>query len=259
MGFEGYRCLEFLVNGRKSVIVCPKEPLKGNLWVWKTEFFEAFNYAERALLEQGFYLAWHQVSDMYGCPESVAMMKEFYDVAVSEYGLDSRPALFGFSRGGLYACNFSLAYPDLTGMLYLDAPVLDLRSWPGGKGMSEGDAHCWEECKECYGLTEESSLSFRGNPLDRAEELAGTGIPILLVCGAADRTVIYEENGLPFYDRVKAAGGKIARIVKPDCDHHPHSLYDPTPIQDFVLSSYGLKGEEGFCPGEFSSNPKPLR
>lgn len=128
MSFEGYKTYEFEVGGRYSIIVCPKEPLENNLWIWKTEFFEAFNFAERALLDKGFYLAYHCVSDMYGCPESIQMMKEFYDVAVNEYGLNKTPSLFGFSRGGLYACNFALTYPECVGMLYLDAPVLDVRS-----------------------------------------------------------------------------------------------------------------------------------
>lgn len=254
MSFEGYKQINFDVNGRSCIIVCPKEAKDGNLWVWKTEFFEAFNYAERKLLEDGFFLAYHCVSDMYGCPQSVTMMKEFYDVAVNEYGLNAKPALFGFSRGGLYASNFALTYPDCVGMLYLDAPVLDIRSWPGGKGSGCGEESCWEECKACYGLDEESAKSFDKNPLDRTEELAKTGIPVLITCGAVDKVVPYAENGKPFYERFKKAGGKISRIVKPYCDHHPHSLFEPTPICEYVKACYGLASSEAFSPKEISLN-----
>lgn len=257
MSFEGYEKKEFQVNGRYSIIVCPKNPLPGNPWIWKTEFFEAFNFAERALLDMGFHLAYHRVSDLYGCPASVTMMKEFFDEAVNTYGLSAQPALFGFSRGGLYACNFALEYPRNVAMLYLDAPVLDLRSWPGGKYSGPGDAACWEECKALYGITEENYEQFDRNPLNRAEELAATGIPTLLVCGAADRCVPYEENGEPFFRKVQAAGGKIAKIVKPNCDHHPHSLYDSSPICRFVQSAYGFLGEEGFSPADLSDNLPP--
>lgn len=254
MSFEGYKVHTFTVNGRDSIIVCPKEAKEGNLWIWKTEFFEAFNYAERQLLDEGFFLAYHCVSDKYGCPESVEMMKEFYDKAVNEYGLNPKPTLFGFSRGDLYACNFTLSYPDCVGMLYLDAPVLDIRSWPGGKGIGCGESTCWEECKACYGLDEESAKKFDKNPLDRAEELAKTGIPMLITCGAVDKVVPYIENGKPFYSRVKNAGGKIARIVKPYCDHHPHSLYAPTPICEYVKACYGLASEGALSPKEISFN-----
>lgn len=232
--FYGHKQINFTINGRNSFIVSPEKPLDGNHWVWRTEFFGAFDYADRALLERGWYLAYHSVSDMYGCPESITMMREFYDVAVNEYKLNPRPALFGFSRGGLYASNFALRYPALVGLLYLDAPVMDIRSWPGGKGSGCGEKECWEECKGWYHLTEETAKDFKGNPLDNSEKLAATGIPIMLVCGAVDTVVPYSENGKLFYDRVKAAGGTIEQIIKPDCDHHPHSLSDPTPIVEFI-------------------------
>ncbi len=254
MALEDCKRIEFYIDGRKSVIICPEKPLDGNLWVWKTEFFAAFNFAERALLDKGFYLAYHCVSDMYGAPESIDMMKEFYDIATSEYGLSKKPAMFGFSRGGLYACNFALKYPECVGMLYLDAPVLDVASWPGAKYSGLGDADCWEECKAIYGITEENWQDFKGNPLDNAETLAKTEIPILLICGAADRYVPYSENGKPFFEMVKSAGGKIARVVKPYCDHHPHGLYDTTTVCDFVFSAFGLNGEAGFNPQEISYN-----
>ncbi len=232
--WNGHKKIEFGVNGRNSFFVCPKNPLPGNPWVWRTEFFGAFDFADRALLERGWHLAYHSVSNMYGCPESVAMMREFYDVAVKEYQLNATPALFGFSRGGLYAVNFALEYPTLVGALYLDAPVLDICSWPGGKGTGLGTPSCWEECKEWYHLTEETAPFFRDNPLDHAEKIAATQIPILLVCGAVDTLVPYSENGEPFYERVKLAGGIIEQIVKPDCDHHPHSLSEPSAIVLFV-------------------------
>ena len=66
--WNGYKQINFTVGGRNSFIVCPKKPLAGNHWVWRTEFFGAFDYADRAMLEKGWYLAYHRVSDMYGAP-----------------------------------------------------------------------------------------------------------------------------------------------------------------------------------------------
>ncbi len=238
---DNYKKIEFKVNGRDSIIVCPKNPLPGNPWVWKTEFFEAFNFVERSLLERGWHLVYHSASDMYGCPESIEMFKEFYDYVIKEYELSEKPALFGFSRGGLYASNFALRYPEACGLLYLDAPVLDIRSWPGGKGVGVGCPPCWEECMNWYKLDEESAKDFSGNPLDHSEEIAKLGIPILLVCGCADKVVPYSENGEPFYNRVTAAGGKIKKILKPICDHHPHSIRDPRETVEFIEDAYGYK------------------
>ena len=130
---------------------------------------------------------------------------------------------------------------DCCGLLYLDAPVLDICSWPGGLGAGLGEESCWKECKEIYHLNDETALTFTGNPLDRTKELAKTGIPVMLVCGDADRYVPYAENGEPFYEKMKEAGADIMHIVKPGCDHHPHSLSDPAPVVDFIEKHYGIK------------------
>ena len=40
---------------------------------------------------------------------------------------------------------------------------------------------------------------------------------------------------------MKEAGADILLIVKPGCDHHPHSLSDPAPVVDFIEKHYGIK------------------
>ena len=57
--------------------------------------------------------------------------------------------------------------------------MLDIRSWPGGKGKGSGSAQCWKQALGLYGLTEETAKDFKGNPLDHAEALARAGIPIV--------------------------------------------------------------------------------
>lgn len=236
--WENHVKKNFLVNGRESFVVCPEKPLEGNPWIWRAEFFGAFAQADKALLEQGWHLAYHKVSDLYGCPSAIQWMHEFRETAVKELELSQKAVLFGFSRGGLYACNYALTYPAEVSALYLDAPVLNIRSWPGGKGTGCGAEREWQECLSCYGLTEKTAASFAENPLDRTEELAKTGIPVLLVAGGSDAVVPYSENGALFAERFRKAGGFLQEFVKPDCGHHPHSLEDPTPIVQFV-SIYG--------------------
>lgn len=62
--WNGYKKLDFSIGGRNSFIVCPQKPLPGNPWVWRTEFFGAFDYADRALFEKGWHLAFHCASDI---------------------------------------------------------------------------------------------------------------------------------------------------------------------------------------------------
>ncbi len=231
--WHGYRKLTFDVNGRVSWVVEPEEPAPGRPWVWRTEFFEAFNTADMALLRMGWHLAYHKVSDMYGCPESVRMMHAFQTVVCEELGLNRQPVLFGFSRGGLYAVNYAAEYPYDVSLLYLDAPVLDINTWPMTTSQNIKER---ENCLRWYGLTPETLKDFHDGAIDKAEDIAAARIPVIIVAGSADTTVPYDRNGAIFAERVRAAGGVIETIVKPDCGHHPHSLEDPRPITDFIAS-----------------------
>lgn len=232
------RRIEFSLNGRNAILIFPDQPAPGRPWVWRTEFLGAFDDADRALLARGWHIAYLRASDLYGCPEAIEAMFDFYRHLTAEYAFSPFPVLFGFSRGGLYAVNFALAHPGCYAALYLDAPVLDIRSWPGGMGRAERCPREWEECLRCYGLTEETSVCFDQNPIDRANDPALKDAKILIVAGLADRTVPYEENGAIFAAQRRVAGETVETILKPDCDHHPHSLSDPAPIVRFAENAF---------------------
>jgi len=235
--WNGGERLDFEVAGCPALLVRPKTPAAGLPWIWRTEFFGHEPQGDIALLGAGWHVAYFKVSDLYGAPASIDLMAKFHDFATRTYGLNQRAVLEGFSRGGLYAVNFAATHPDKTAALYLDAPVLDIRSWPGGKGQGAGSKTCWDQALKIYGLTEETAPTFKGNPLDRLEPIAEARIPILSVCGDADKVVPYAENTALLKKRYQALGGKIEVILKPGVDHHPHSLKDPQPIVDFLLNN----------------------
>jgi LmbE family N-acetylglucosaminyl deacetylase len=148
-------------------------------------------------------------------------------------------ALEGLSRGGLNIYNWAAANPDKVACIYADAPVCDIKSWPGGLGKGPGDPASWAQCLKAYNLTPEQALTFKGNPIDNLEPLAKAGVPLLHVCGGADETVPIDENTRVLESRYKQLGGKIDVIIKPGVGHHPHSLKDPTPIVEFILKHTG--------------------
>lgn len=194
--WEGYQRKDFKLDGHECILVMPKEVHPGKPWVWRAEFFGAFDYADRALLEKGWHIAYMMISDMYGCPESISLMEMFYQYITEEEGLNKKADLFGFSRGGLYSVNYTVKNPETISTLYLDAPVMNVTSWPGGYGASERYSKEWEECKAVYHLTDENALEFRGNPLDKMPQLLKAGIRIMLVAGAVDSVVPYQEMRL---------------------------------------------------------------
>ena len=148
------------------------------------------------------------------------------------------------SRGGLIVFNWAVENVGKVACIYADAPVCDIRSWPGRKGKGDGSPGDWEACLQRYGLTEEQAAAFAQNPIDKLAPLAEADIPLLLVCGADDTAVLVDENARIVEERYRALGGRVDIIVKENCGHHPHSLEDPAPIVDFILKhTAGLRSE----------------
>lgn len=234
--WQGYKMQEFEVAQRLCKIVFPENPLPGNPWIWRTEFFGAFPSVDVALTAAGYHVAYMDVSGMFGSPKALDLMDIFYDHMVSNYQMNSKAVLEGFSRGGLFALNWARRHPERISSIYLDAPVCDFKSWPGGKGKGKGSLKDWEGCLKVYGLTEEEAMTYPGNPSDNLKLLAEAKIPIVCVYGDADLTVVPEENILVVEKRYKEMGGEITLIAKPGVDHHPHSLEDPKPVVDFIHS-----------------------
>jgi len=235
--YHGFDCCDFSFEGRDAKIVSPKRPARGLPWLWRARFWGHFPQAEIALLERGFFLVYCDVAELFGNAQALGIWDRYYRLLTGA-GLSPKPAFIGYSRGGFYAYRWAAAYPDRVSCIYADAPVLDIKSWPGGKGRSGGNPEVWAQFKTDFGLTsEEEALAFNENPLDLTADIAAAGFPMLHVCGDADTTVPIEENTDPFEERILAAGGRITVIRKPGAGHRPHSLPDPKPIVDFILKA----------------------
>lgn len=217
---------EFQFNGYNATVLIP-DNFNGK-WIWKTEFFYAFDKAERDLFDIGYARVYYEISNMYGSDRAVRLMHKFHLHLLQEAGFKTKPILFGFSRGGLYAFNYALYYPEYVSKIYLDAPVLDLRSWPPEK------SHEHEEMLAEYRLDEKTFKEYRVSPVDYLEEFYSNDIPVLIVAGEDDVVVPYKDNCLKMVNFYKEKGHEIPLILKPNCDHHPHSLDKTTPIVEFV-------------------------
>lgn len=232
--YHGFNQSNLICNGRNGVLVFPLKNAPGNPWIWRTEFLDAWPEVDLALLRLGFHLAYIDVQNMYGAPCAIDIMDAFYDTLTKTYRLSEKPVLEGFSRGGLFAFNWSIRNPQKVGCIYADAPVCDFKSWPGGFGMGPGSKSNWEECLQVYGITEREALIYK-NPVDHLEILKEYNVPIVIVAGMIDEVLPVEENSLVVVDRYKKLSGNILFIQKPFCLHHPHSLSHPTPVVSFIL------------------------
>lgn len=235
--YHGYECADFRFMGRSCKVVKPRKVAPGAPWIWNCRFWNVEPQTEKALLDSGFHVAYCDVAELFGNREAVDIWNAFY-ARLTQAGLSEKVCLEGFSRGGVYAYRWAAENPEKVACVYADAPVLDLKSWPGGKGTSKGDADSWAAFKSDFNLTsEEAAVAFKGNPIDLVPEIVKGRYPMLHVVGDADDVVPVAENTALFEEKVKQAGGNITVIHKPGVNHHPHSLVNPQPIVDFIMKA----------------------
>ena len=235
----GYQCEKFSFENREGVVVFPFVARKENPWIWRPEFFGAFEQADQELLKQGWKLVYITMSDQYGCPDIIHFMERFYTWITKTYCLSYKADLFGFSRGGLYALNFAAQNPEKVQTLYLDAPVIDLASWPGGYyGTAPHLEKEWTEACEAYTCTSEELKNYKQKMEKKFQILLEKQIPVILVAGLADQVVPYEENGKFLENYMLQKHMKNFKCIKKNgCDHHPHSMENPEEIVKFISES----------------------
>lgn len=231
--WSGYARHTFDHNGRAATVVVPKEAAAGKPWLWRGEFFGAFPSVDMALLKKGWHVVYLSCPNTYGSPDTMKRWETLYDLLTTTHGLSRKPVLLGMSRGGLYVYNWAALHPDKVGAIYGDAPVCDIKSWPGGNDGKRTPAE-WKNFLTVFNLTEEQAREWKGSPIDILEPIARAKVPIIHVCGTADEAVPMEENTGVLKKRYEALGGKFELIAKEGVGHHPHSLEDPTPIVEFI-------------------------
>jgi pimeloyl-ACP methyl ester carboxylesterase len=234
--WHGFDREDFKLDGIDCILVRPREVAQGKPWLWRARFWGVEPQTEIALLNKGFHLAYIDVANLYGSPKAVARFDLLYAHLTQTVGLSKRPALMGFSRGGLIIYNWAAKNPQKVSCIYADAPVCDVKSWPAGQGASPGSPDDWQRCLQAYDMTQEQMLQWQGNPLDHVAVLTAAGVPVLHVCGDVDKTVPIAQNSDLFIKRYRELGGKAEYILKPGIGHHPHSLPDPAPIVEFILT-----------------------
>jgi pimeloyl-ACP methyl ester carboxylesterase len=234
--YHGFAMRDFQLDGVACKVVSPVQAAEGKPWVLRARFWGHEPQTDVALLNRGWHVLYADVGGLFGAPPAMARWDALFGHAVGSLGLSDKFAIEAMSRGGLPAVLYALHQPDRVFGLYLDAPVLDVRSWPGGYGASDQRAAEWSACLKVWGL--EDGDAFTGSPLDRAWEFARLKIPTIIVAGDADIVVPIDENTRPFAARVLRRGGVVEVIEKPGVDHHPHSLKDPSRIVEFLVSAW---------------------
>lgn len=234
--FAEYGIKEFSFKGHKAKIVFPHTKNENGFWIWRARFWGVEPQVDKALLEKGFHVAYIDVADLFGNEEAVTLWNAYYTFITKKYDLNQKVVLEGLSRGGLIIYNWASQNTEKVACIYADAPVCDIKSWPGGLFTGIGSPKDWETCLQAHGLDENSVMDFEGSPIHTCVDLAKAQVPVLHVFGDDDKVVPHFENTEALAKNFEEAGGKIKLIRKEGVGHHPHSLEDPEPIVDFILS-----------------------
>ena len=228
--FKGFKMEKVEISGREAIIVHPEKP--NGKWALKTEYFGAFPDVQVKLLELGYYVTHIPSTTRWYNESDTDARKDLADYMVSTYGVSKKCVIIGMSCGGMQGIYFSAKYPECVSCMYLDAPVVNLLSCPAGLGIASNSLY--EEFYKDTKMDISTLIGYRNHPLDKIPELVKSKIPVILVCGDSDTVVPYVENGKLLRDMYEANGITIETIIKPGCEHHPHSLPDNTPIIEFI-------------------------
>lgn len=230
--WNGFKDEQFEFEDRNCTIVHPEKTPNGRI-LFKTEYLSAFPTFDIAMLEKGYHLIHLKSTSRWVNEEDIHRMARFVKHCAEKLELDSECVLEGLSLGGLQATLFAQMYPELTRVLYIDAPVLNIISM-AGLGACELVPLHWKEIVEAYGVNESTIVNFRKSPIDNMSPLIENDIPVIMLYGDEDDVVIYEENGKVLENYYKENGGNIKIIKKEGCGHHPHGLENPVPIIEFI-------------------------
>lgn len=252
--WNGFIREEFVIGGRRAWIVFPRnagELGKKQLWIWCPQFFDYKPIADLELLKRGFALAFISMEDLYGSPKSMEIMDQFYKYLVNERNFAPKTVLIGLSRGGLYSLNWAEKNPQYVAGIYVDAPVCDFKSWPGGKCKGNGSSADWEKCLKAYGFTEEEALAYQGNPVDNMSKMAKAGVPLLFISRTEDNEVPIEENTDIFAKRYAKLGAPV-RVIRRPGGHLPR------PVRGSIAGTT-IPGRTGQDGGRILLRQKNLR
>ncbi len=223
----GLECERFEFEEKVALLVFPDKNVKplGKI-VFKTLYWGSFPDVEINLAKRGYHVACIQTLNRFGVDEDCHRKARYIKFLAKEYGLSEKCALVGMSLGGAHAVRFAGFYPELVSCIWLDAPVLNLHSYPGKFGNAECEGVWEKEFVNAYpGVKRYQLHNMDIHPINKADILVENKIPVLLSWGTEDCSVNFNENGRLLIEAYKDTGLLKALPVGLR-GHHPHGKID---------------------------------
>ena len=239
--WKGFKRYDFFLDLRNARLVVPDRPRQDRPWVWRARFPDWHTEMDSILLAHGFYVFYLNTDTLLGSQAAIQYWDQAYQYLKNCYQLNPKPALEGVSRGGLYIYAFAKKYPDRVSCIYAEAPVCDIRSWPGGLYSSPGDSAVWARLLRVYHLSPQQAVNYRDNPFDHLEPLAERKIPIWHTIGLHDSLAPPGENTFILARRYISLGGPVTIYpnTKSATSLHGHhfDIDDPEAGAQFIIEA----------------------
>ena len=235
-----YGCVRtvFDFEGYEAWVVEPPSNVKlaeGCPWTWTMQWATAYvkrTSVPRLVTERGWrhatIITFKHKMDETGLDVSA----RFQRYLVEELGFARKANLIGMSWGGFFSTRYAVAHPENVAKIWLDAPLLCFKDFDPKTEKMDPSRSPWTEMAPVDGKWSKDPRM----PLNMAERLVKTGIPVYLVYGGQDKSCPPEINAVPFISRFKAAGGedRLTVLYRPFFGHHPHGVeVDEDTIIDF--------------------------
>ena len=259
----GYCRTAFEFNGHEAWIVepaCP--PAEGRPWTWTMQWAEAF--VDRTgvldLLKRGYH---HVTIDLFETrmdEKGLADAAAYQEFLVKELGFAPQANLVGMSWGGFFSTRYAATHPQNVRKIYLDAPLMNFDGFGDDAKKTPTAGAAWIGPWATDRPKEGGWSSDPRMPVNMAEPIAKAGIPILLLYGGQDQSVIPALNCERFVTAFKAAGGDVTVMKRGLFGHHPHGL-DPNktqPVVDFFSSAVTARSEPACVQEADTYNSWPM-
>ena len=237
----GCRRTVFDFDGYEAWVVEPPEgvaPATGNPWTWTMQWATAYvkrTSVPRLVKERGWrhatVITYKHRMDATGLEVSARFQKYLVD----ELGFAKKANLIGMSWGGFFSTRYAVTYPENVAKLWLDAPLLCFWDFDPKKEKTQSGYGPWAQMAPADGKWSNDPRM----PLNMAERLAATRIPVYLVYGGQDKSCPPELNAIPFIERFKSAGGEdcLTVLYREYFGHHPHGVdVDDDTIIDYFCN-----------------------
>ena len=224
--FYGFDRTVFDFDGYEAWVVEPKAGTarEGRPWTWTMQWATAFvpRTGVPQLLAEGYHHATIVTYKDKMDETGLAVSAKFQEYLVGELGLSPKADLIGMSWGGFYSTRYAARYPSNVDKIYLDAPLLCFKNFNPAVEKADAGYGPWVQTAPADGKWSHDPRM----PINLAEKLAATEIPVFLVYGGQDRSCPPERNAMPFIERFKQAGGakSLKVLYRSFFGHHPHGF-----------------------------------